>query len=216
MPDIVLKEVFVSIEVTLKKAAELSRAALAASKAIEPKSVISMSVYSLADPAVVLASGRADFEIALERSIKLIDAAFAIRGAIGSANAEAGVDTLLTKLAAIDEIVGRYTTATSDATAAKLGGDSGADSDDLEALQRRVQQARKDSTETETRRFGLRDDVKIAVLGTNEKAVLADKIGEYKRKRAGHKDDLTAINFSTKITLSGSVVDTLRAEKLID
>jgi hypothetical protein len=207
------------MQVTLKKAAELSRAALAAAKAIEPKGTISLSVYSTAEVADVLKQGRDEFDAALARSVALVDAGFAIRDAISTANSAAGVDKLLTKVAAIDEIVARITAAIGGETGKLFSrGDSGdgSDSDDLSALGRRVEQARKDITDSESRRFGVRDEVKINVLGTEQKKTLGDEIGAYKRKRSGLKDELTAINFGTKITISDAVADVLRVEKLID
>ncbi len=204
------------MQVTLKKAAELSRAALAAAKAVEPKANASLSVFSLADVSEVVETGRKDFTASLDRSIALVNVSYEIRDLIGTANSAAGVDKLLTKVAAIDEVVARITAALPGAD--KLfGGESGSDSDDMEALKRRVEQARKDITDAETRRYGGgREDVKIAVLGSEQKKSLTDLVGSYKRKRAALKDELTAINFGTKITLPERLVETLRDEKLID
>ncbi len=203
------------MQVTLKKAAELSRAALAAAKAIEPKSTVTISAYSTTEVEAVVEEGRSAFNAALARSLALVNAGFEIRALIGNINAAVGVDALLTKVASIDETIARITAA-SGVTADKYSGETGTDSDDMEALKRRVEQSRRDITDAENRRYGSRDEIKIVVLGTAQKQELVDEIGKLKRLRAAHKDELTAINFGTKIDLPGSVVDTLRAEKLID
>lgn len=197
--------------VTLKKAAELSRAALAASKATDAKSSVSVSPFSSDDVSDIVRDGRASFDVSLNRALALIEVGYGLRHQIGEANSHAGVDNLLNRVAAVDEKIARITALTNVVETYDT-----APSDDMSALKRRVEQARKDVLDAEQRRFGGEKVIKIDLLSPAIKSGYTDTIAALKRERSGLKDELTAINFNTKITISEEAVAVLRAEKLID
>ncbi len=90
-------------------------------------------------------------------------------------------------------------------------------SDDMSALKRRVEQARRDIADTEQRRYGGGDKaISIVILDSALKTRYAETVSALKRQRSGVKDEITALNFSTKVSLSDRAVSVLRAEKLID
>lgn len=204
------------MQVTLKKAAELSRAAIAASKAVEIKSVVSASAFSTDTLDLIVDEGRTAFNDALDRALGLATVGFNIRAAIGTANATAGVDMLLTKVALIDEQIARINAASGSTDMFGVG--DSIDTNDMSAATRKVEQLRKDVVDAESRRspYANRDELTINLLAAEQKLALTDMVAALKRQRSALKDELTGINFNTKITLSDDAVQALRDEKLID
>lgn len=201
------------MQVTLKKAAELSRAAINASKTIEFKKAFSISAFISMDDfdiGQIVGTGQLALTDAVSRSLALVDAGYEIRALIGDANAKAGVSGLLTKTAAIDETIQRLTlivTETGSAVAC----------DDLFDVKLRFHKMRTDTTaQTETPRFGATDRLTVSAISEAAKLNYLNDMAVLRRKRSAIKDELTAINFITKVTIPDHIVEVLRAEKVID
>ncbi|RYF12080.1 MAG: hypothetical protein EOO77_18075 [Oxalobacteraceae bacterium] len=154
------------------------------------------------------------FAAALERQQGAITAAYRIRAMVGIANSAAGVDSNLALVAAIDEQLLRLTAV---AKPENLFDDA-TPIDDLAALDRKVAKMRADLDAPESReRYTARaESLTIDIMGAETKEFIADRIAVLKRQRVSLKDDLTATNFNTTITLADEEVAVLRAEKLID
>lgn len=200
------------MQVTLKKASELSRAALAAAKAIEPKGTIIVSPFSTEQVVDLVHVGLVQFASSLDRVLALIDASFELRGAVGDANSRSGVGALLTKVAALDEHISRITALT--ATASEY--DASVSTDDMSAATRAVEQLRKDAGDAETRRFGGKSEIRINIIAAPERTDYTDMIASLKRRRVQFKDEITALNFANTVTLTAATEALLRNEKIID
>ncbi len=198
---------------TLKKAAELSRLALSTAKAITPEKTVSVTAFTISPVADVVDAARTKFETDQDRIFALLDAAYAIRESIGRANAAAEIDGKLTRIALIDAKIERMGKgAKSDELGIML--EEGVSSDSMAELVARVDQAKEDLKDAETRRYG-RSDIVINVLGTVEKAVQDDVLADLRRERSALKDEIAAANFTTMVVLSEETVNTLTHERLI-
>lgn len=193
------------MEVTLKRAADLARAALDAANEfnLEPKASISIHAP---DPVATAERATQAFDDAMEKFEALLAAHYAIRGQIGAANAQSGLDDLLTRRARLEAIEKRLTVVTDKA---------GKGQDAAETLAIMV----SDITMSKQRVASGHDlygseTVSLPLVDTLRYERIAERKGALRRERADIADAVAAINLNTRIVLDPMTVATLKAARI--
>ncbi len=197
--------------VTLKKASVYAQALIEAASKSAPSSTRTISVYTTEKPSAIVEQATTELFKSVDESLALFEAGYALRATIGEANAKLGVDQMLTKVALLDKKI-------STLQAIKDTGAYGSIDEIDASLDARIDHMRANLGKSE-RGFGRGDDsvsVSLVKSGTDAASVLDDKLATFKRERDRCKDEITAINFSTRIEIPAEVETALRAQKLID
>ena len=181
------------MQVNLRKAAKLSAALLAAAKA--PASTVEIGLYSDQDLAALYDEKNIAFEAELDAANKLVDAAFTIRQMIGEANAGSGISAKLAQRAAAE----RKLTLLPDSAPKQKP--------DFAALK-----LERESNRDEERTFSLYGDKDMSVVV--EEAVSARRRLLVKQV-SDLTDELTQLNYETKIFLPDDVVALLTRQGLV-
>ncbi len=202
------------MQVTLKKASELSRALLAAVKTVDLPSKITVSAYSTDDIADLVITGKKRFSDTCDRVTRMVRDGYLIREAIAEANGKADIGRKLTEVAALDEMIARLYVASTDKETVEYGYSPAVTTTDMVALSRRVEQMRTDIGNSELRVRP--DNLVVDLVSGSVKNDLDDVIAILRRKRVTSKDAIAALNHTTMVDLSDDIVATLRSEKLID
>ena len=193
------------MKVTLKKASEIARAAISAGEKINIRTTLTISAFSSTS---TIPTGVENARERISQDIKsataLIAVGYTIRAQIGAENFENGVDGLLTQVAMLDKQMSVFSFI--EATTS-YGYGSMVASDDMDALIKRVE--RTASTETHS------GDLTVNLIDEEAKAAFTDAVADLKRQRVALKDQITALNFTSHITLGAEDVEFLRAEKVI-
>lgn len=189
------------MDISLRRAAALSRALLETAKQIEIKTTETISVFE-PDPVSKRAALLEKLNASVQRASALISAAYDLREQIGSANARNGVNSLLT-LRAVLEAKEKFTRAIAEAepqTAASL-------------LTGQIENIKARSASAAS--YYGHDEVVAPVVDASMKADYQDMLQNIRRDKTDIADRLAELNATTKITLNEDVEDVLRREKLI-
>jgi len=196
------------MEVTLKKAAELSRAAGEAAEKVRIDATQKHSIYAASNPDVPAL--RAALAGRIDSAMALLQAKYVIRGLIGEANARSGISAALTEREMVDAQTKRLS-AIADQFDTARDSTSTPDIAFTEAswMRDRLQRAEKVSHYVET-------DVSFRVADEDMEATVKARVQRLKRTRSDITDRVAGINLNTRVTLPPSVVSTLKTNGLID
>lgn len=136
------------------------------------------------------------------RRQKLLLALYNIRGLVGTANAQSGIDLALAKSAYIDKRIGQLESITA------LEAMS-----DLAVIQGKLEKIRNDKTER--RIYGYNDSVTTTVVSQEQIAQAKTEVLNLKKQKQKLNDEVLELNIKTEIPLSDDVVATLQAEGLL-
>lgn len=197
----------VMLEVTLKKAADLSRAALEAADAIEVTPLLAYNIHSTADAAGLLATASADITKGIQQARDLLDAGYALREMIGEANGMHGISRVMTKRRAIDAEIKLLT----DFKATLSLRDSEADLETLPSVIATV----KARLET-GRGFSIETRVTLRASTPEQLAELEASLQALKRERSNIVEMLSRLNLNHTVKLDDGRETVLRTAGLID
>lgn len=136
------------------------------------------------------------------RRQKLLLAYYNIRGLVGTANAQSGIDVNLAKAAFIDKRISQL----EEINAAKPVTALDVIKGKLEKIRSRPDDGRG--------LFGT-DSVTTSVLGIEQLAQIREEIQNLKKQKQKINDQVLELNINTEIPLSQDVLQTLQAESLI-
>lgn len=183
------------MEVTLRKAAQLSAQAIqtAGQYAINP--ALNISAYGGTNVQEAVSAHSAEQVDNMVASEALLRAGFAIRSLIGKANRENGVDDLLDQKALADALEKRL--ASISARRAK---------NDLVAVQ-----AQLDSLAERVGKMDYYGSDSVSVVGITEEVAADIKVqqNQLRRQKVRIADDLLHLNTTTKVVLNAQTVETL-------
>jgi len=138
------------------------------------------------------------------RRQKLLLALYNIRGLVGAANANTGIDMNLAKAAFIDKRVAQLEEISKQEP---LG--------DIEVIKGKLAKIASLKDEARSRVFGYGDTVTTSVITKEQIAQAKAEILNLKKQKQKLNDEILEMNIKTEIPLSEDVVATLQAEGLI-
>ena len=139
------------------------------------------------------------------RRQRLLLALYNIRGLVGTANAQSGIDLKLATAAFIEKRMGQLD------ELAKLSAVT-----DLAVINGKLDKIRNDKSEsTRSRIYGYSDTVTTGVLGLEQIAQAKTEVLSLKKQKQKINDEVLELNIKTEIPLSEDVVAVLQAEALI-
>ena len=195
------------LHLSLKRASEVARAALDAAAALKPDPRVALSIHTDDAPAA-LDEAEADFRADVARVEALIGAGYALRRALGAANAAAGVTDLLTRRAELDLLEKRLAALTerlpSPRQAEREWGEAAAR---VGSLRRRV--------EGGTAGYGAGDAVSLPVASAATREALLDRLALLRAEREMLGERLAAANLAATVQLEPAHEATLRHARLL-
>ncbi len=139
------------------------------------------------------------------RRQRLLLALYNIRGLVGAANAQSGVDTKLATAAFIEKRIAQLD------ELAKLSAVT-----DLAVINGKLEKIRNDKSETaRSRIYGYNDTVSTTVVSQEQIDQVKAEIQNLKKQKQKLNDEILELNIKTEIPLSEDVVKTLTDEGLI-
>jgi len=138
------------------------------------------------------------------RRQKLLLALYNIRGLVGTANSNAGIDLALAKAAFIDK---RITQLTELSTLSPVS--------DLAVITGKLDKIRNRKEESRASLYGRDDTVSTSVVSKAQIDQAKAEIQNLKKQKQKINDEVLELNIKTEIPLSDDVVATLTAEGLI-
>ena len=138
------------------------------------------------------------------RRQKLLLALYNIRGLVGTANANCGIDLSLAKAAFIDKRIAQLTEV---ATLTPVS--------DLAVVNGKLDKIRNRKEESRASLYGRDDTVTTSVVGRDQIDQAKSEIQNLKKQKQKLNDEVLELNIKTEIPLSDDVVATLQAEGLI-
>ena len=139
------------------------------------------------------------------RRQRLLLALYNIRGLVGTANAQNGIDLKLATAAFIDKRIGQLD------ELSKLTAVT-----DLAVINGKLEKIKNDKGEN-TRRsiYGYNDTVSTSVVSADQLASIKNEIKNLKKQKQKINDEVLELNIKTEIPLSEDVVASLQAEGLL-
>ncbi len=138
------------------------------------------------------------------RRQKLLLALYNIRGLVGTANANVGIDLSLAKAAFIDKRISQLE---------ELAGQH--EMTDLAVINGKLEKIRNDKGESKSRIYGYNDTVSTTVVSKEQIAQAKAEILNLKKQKQKLNDEVLELNIKTEIPLSDDTVATLQAEGLL-
>lgn len=187
------------MKITLRKASVLQNAINDVLKQIDIKSEVALTEFH--QPEAEIERARAEIAQAIDRRELLIKSLYDIRQQVANANHDAGVNSNLTAVAALEKQIQFYT---------GLAGKEVRQSADVLAGK-----LRKISESKSERLYGYGDTVNTGVFTAEEIAKFKRDVAELKKSKQQLQDLILELNVRTEIDLSNETVTTLQAEGLI-
>lgn len=138
------------------------------------------------------------------RRQKLLLALYNIRGLVGTANANSGIDLALAKAAFIDKRIAQLNELAESKPVTNITVITGK----LDKIRNRKEDSRASL-------YGRDDTVNTSVVGAEQIAQAKTEISNLKKQKQKINDEVLELNIKTEIPLSEDVVATLQAEGLI-
>ena len=138
------------------------------------------------------------------RRQKLLLALYNIRGLVGTANANSGIDLALAKAAFIDKRISQL----NELAEAKAV-------TNIAVLNGKLDKIRNRKEESRASLYGRDDTVNTGVVGAEQIAQAKTEISNLKKQKQKINDEVLELNIKTEIPLSEDVVATLQAEGLL-
>ena len=191
------------MNLTLRKANAVQAGINDAIKSIDIKTSVELNEFQ--DVAVELKKANDTLFANDARRQRLLLALYNIRGLVGAANAQSGIDMKLATAAFLDKRLAQLE------TLAKLEPVT-----DLAVINGKLEKIRNDKSETSRSRiYGYNDTVSTTVIGAEQIAQVKTEVQNLKKQKQKLNDEILELNIKTEIPLSDDVVATLQAEGLI-
>jgi len=189
------------MNITLRKANAVQNSIQEAIRGI--KLEFSVEFNEFQDPAVELKRANDELVANDARRQKLLMAIYNIRGLVGAANSNSGIDLKLTTAAFIDKRVAQLEEFTKAAVMT-----------DLEVIKGQLEKIRNRKEDTRSI-YGRTDTVGTGVVTKQQIDQAKAEILNLKKQKQKLNDEILELNIKTEIPLSDEVVQTLQAEGLI-
>jgi uncharacterized protein YdcH (DUF465 family) len=189
------------MNISLRKANAVQNSINEAIRSIDIKTSIEINEFQT----VEIELQRANNELFANdaRRQKLLLALYNIRGLVGTANAQSGIDVKLATAAFVDKRLAQLE------SLAKLEPMT-----DLAVINGKLDKIRNDK-ESKSRIYGYGDTVSTTVVTAEQIAQINAEIKNLKKQKQKINDEVLELNIKTEIPLSEDVVATLTAEGLI-
>lgn len=193
------------MEINLRKANAVQAEIRRALSAVHVNDKVTVNEYTV-DTAAEVAKVTAEFEAAVVRKAGLTNALFNIRKAVASANATAGVSTILTDVERIDALI----TLEQSVAGQKVGMS-------LVEINARLDKFRNAPTQdARSAIYGDRyNNVETSVVTEQAVSSAKQEVKNLRRQRQNLQDKLLALNINTNITLSAEDEAILREEGIV-
>ena len=188
------------MKITLRKANAVQNSIQEAIKSVKLGHTVELNEFQ--DVETALATAQAALVSATQRRDNLVTVLYAVRGAVGSAKASAGIDQKLTEAALIDKRIGF---AEETAKAAEMTA--------LDIIKGKVKKLSE--VDSKHRVYGYGDTVSTTVVTAEAIDAAKKTVLELKKAKQKINDEVLELNIRTEITLDDAVVATLTAEGLI-
>lgn len=190
------------MEVTLRKAAALSKALLDAARKPTLSKTIEVSIYTEDAISTLAEVGVATFQANLAKALDLTALAFDIRRQIATANHAAGIDTLLNEKARLDAQERFLVAVETGAAGTPL---------DIAETKLSVMRARSESGVAHY----ASEELSVQVVTDDDLANEKTLLQLLRRRKVAIADELLVANTTARVRLSDSAVASLRAAELI-
>lgn len=138
------------------------------------------------------------------RRQKLLLALYNIRGLVGTANVQSGIDMNLAKAAFIDKRISQLEEIASSKPVTSL-----------DVLKGKMEKIRNRSDDSRSSLYGREDSVTTSVVGQEQLNQIKSEIKNLKKQKQKINDEVLELNIKTEIPLSDDIVNTLQSEGLI-
>jgi hypothetical protein len=191
------------MNISLRKANAVQNGINEALKGIEIKTTLELNEFQ--DVVAELKKANDVLFTNDSRRQRLLLALYNIRGLVGAANAQSGIDMKLATAAFIEKRIAQLE------TLSKLEAVT-----DLAVINGKLEKIRNDKSES-TRRsiYGYNDTVSTTVVSQEQIAQVKAEIQNLKKQKQKLNDEILELNIKTEIPLSEDVVKTLTEEGLI-
>jgi uncharacterized protein YdcH (DUF465 family) len=190
------------MNITLRKANAVQNSIQETIKAIQTR--LSIEINEFQDPAAELKKANDTVFAADHRRQKLLLALYNIRGLVGTANAQSGIDLKLATSAYVDKRVAQL----DDIVKAKP-------MTELTVLNGKLEKIRNRKEDSRMSLYGREDAVETSVLAQEQIDQAKAEVQNLKKQKQKLNDEILELNIKTEIPLSDEVVATLQAEGLL-
>jgi len=191
------------MNISLRKASALQNSINDAIKSIKIETSIDLNEFQ--DVAQELKNANDTLFNNDSRRQRLLLALYNIRGLVGSANAQSGIDLKLATAAFVDKRIGQLEGLVVDPVI------------NLAVINGKLEKIRNDKSDTGRRSsiYGYVDTVSTNVIGHEQLAAIGAEIKNLKKQKQKINDEVLELNIKTEIPLSEEVVATLQSEGLV-
>jgi hypothetical protein len=190
------------MNITLRKANAIQNSILEAIRGIEINTSISINEFQ--DIETELSRANNELFSNDARRQKLLLAMYNIRGLVGTANAQSGIDMNLAKAAFIDKRLSQLEELASAKPVTSL-----------EILKGKLDKIRNRPDDSRSSIYGREETVTTFVVGKEQLDQIKSEIKNLKKQKQKLNDEILELNIKTEIPLSEDVGSTLQAEGLI-
>jgi hypothetical protein len=190
------------MEITLRKANAVQNSINEAIRSIKIETSIELNEFQ-----DVTAELQAANDLLLSndtRRQKLLLSLYNIRGLVGTANANSGIDLALAKAAFIDKRIAQL----NEIAEAKAV-------TSITVLTGKLDKIRNRKEESRANLYGRDDTVSTGIVGAEQIAQAKTEINNLKKQKQKLNDEVLELNIKTEIPISEDVVATLQAEGLL-
>jgi hypothetical protein len=189
------------MNISLRKASAVQHSINEAIRGIDIQSSIDINEFqNVAD--VLQTANNTLFENDTRRQ-KLLLALYNIRGLVGTANAQSGIDMKLATAAFVDKRVSQLE---------ELG--SSKPVTDLAVINGRIEKIRNRKEDTRSI-YGREETITTSVISDGQLKQIREEIKNLKKQKQKLNDEVLELNIKTEIPLSEDVVNTLKSEGLL-
>lgn len=190
------------MNISLRKANAIQNSILEAIRSL--KIVAEIEINEFQDAVETLQKSNDQLFEADSRRQKLLLAYYNIRGLVGAANAQNGIDLNLTKAAFIDKRIQQLEEIANCKPVTSL-----------EIIQGKLEKIRNRKDDASRSIYGREESVITSVVGEEQINQAKDEIKNLKKQKQKLNDDVLELNIKTEIPLSEDVVKTLTEEGII-
>lgn len=190
------------MNITLRKANAVQNSIQEAIKAIKIDTTVEINEFQNVEAELQKANDTLFANDA--RRQKLLLALYNIRGLVGAANAQSGINVNLAKAAFIDKRIGQL-----EVIAGLVPHTS------LDVLKGKIDKIKNLKDEARSRIYGYGDTVNTTVVSQEQIDQAKAEVKNLKKQKQKLNDEILELNIKTEIPLSEDVVATLTAEGLI-
>lgn len=190
------------MNITLRKANTIQNNIQEMIRGIKIETTVELNEFQSPDEELKKANN-ALFKADVRRQ-KLLLSLYNIRGLVGTANVNSGIDLALAKAAFIDKRIGQL----EELAALKPF-------TDLEILKGKLEKIKNLKDEARSRIYGYGDTVSTTVISQDQIDQAKAEILSLKKQKQKLNDEILELNIKTEIPLSEEVVATLQTEGLI-